>query len=257
MTKIWPKPVSQSLPDQVAGFIVQRIATGDLATGHRLPSQRQLAQSMGVGLAVVREAVKRLEALNILDATHGSGTVVRPFQWMPLLYDPSLFMLAVKRIGIRDLWETRRLLEGQIVRLAAERATPENLNKIRAVLDRANPLPRDYADSQVLNREFHIAVAQASQNAVLVDLLTPLVDVHIEGIDHHFTENMSRRTWAAHAAIFEAVEVHDVAAAEQAMREHFTVGPIAVETDTTTGAPPAPMKKPVKRPATRARRQRS
>jgi GntR family transcriptional repressor for pyruvate dehydrogenase complex len=161
MNQIWPKPVAQSLPDQVAELIVQRIATGELSAGHRLPSQRQLAQSMGVGLAVVREAVKRLEALSILGATHGSGTVVRPFRWMPLLYDPSLFLLAVKRIGIRDLWETRRILEGQIARLAAERATQENLNEIRAVLDRAIPLPLDYAVSQVLNREFHIAVARA------------------------------------------------------------------------------------------------
>ena len=144
MNQIWPKPVAQSLPDQVAELIVQRIATGELSAGHRLPSQRRLAQSMGVGLAVVREAVKRLEALSILGATHGSGTVVRPFRWMPLLYDPSLFLLAVKRIGIRDLWETRRLLEGQIARLAAERATAENLKEIRAVLERAIPLPLDY-----------------------------------------------------------------------------------------------------------------
>ena len=85
MNQIWPKPVAQSLPDQVAELIVQRIATGELSAGHRLPSQRRLAQSMGVGLAVVREAVKRLEALGILGATHGSGTVVRPFRWMPLL----------------------------------------------------------------------------------------------------------------------------------------------------------------------------
>src|SRR5690606_14034315 len=117
MNNKWPKPVTQSLPDQVAELIVRRIAGGELPVGHRLPSQRQLAQSMGVGLAVVREAIKRLEALNIVDATHGSGTVVQSFPWMPLLYDPSLFLLAVKRIGVRDLWETRRLLEVQIVRL--------------------------------------------------------------------------------------------------------------------------------------------
>jgi GntR family transcriptional repressor for pyruvate dehydrogenase complex len=235
MNQVFPKPVAQSLPDQVAELIVQRIATGELASGHKLPSQRQLAQSMGVGLAVVREAVKRLEALNILDATHGSGTTVRSFRWGPLLYDPSLFMLAKKRLGIRDLWETRRLLEGQIARLAAERATEQNLSEIRSVLDRASPLPFDYEVSSALNREFHIAVAKASQNGVLIDLLTPLVDVHFEGIAHHFTEDMCRRTWDAHKTIYRAVAKHDVAAAEDAMRDHFTVGPIAVETDTTDG----------------------
>ena len=235
MTKIWPKPVAQSLPDQVAEAIVERITDGALKPGHRLPSQRQLAQSMGVGLAVVREAVKRLEALNIIGATHGSGTVVRPFRWLPLIYDTSLFQLAAKRIGIRDLWETRQLLEGQIVRLASQRATASNLKTILSVLKRADPIPLDYDVSQGLNREFHLAVAEAAQNPVLVDLLRPLVDVHVRGIAHHFTEDMSRRTWAAHRAIFDAVAAHDVQAAEAAMRNHFTVGPIAVETDTAVG----------------------
>jgi GntR family transcriptional regulator, transcriptional repressor for pyruvate dehydrogenase complex len=262
MTKIWPKPVSQSLPDQVAELIVQRIANGDLAVGHRLPSQRSLAQSMGVGLAVVREAVKRLEALHILGATHGSGTVVRPFRWMPLLYDPSLFLLAVKRIGIRDLWETRRLLEVQIARLAAERATAENLTEIRAALDRALPRPTDYAASQDLNRDFHIAVARASQNAVLIDLLSPLVDVHIDGISHHFTEDMSRRTWEAHEAIYEAVARHDVAGAEEAMHAHFKVGPIAVEAESDATVPisrsrPEPSVAAQKVPRPQAKRTRS
>lgn len=233
MNQVFQKPVAQSLPDQVAKLIMQRVTSGELASGHKLPSQRQLAQSMGVGLAVVREAVKRLEALNIVGATHGSGTVVRSFRWMPLLYDPSLFTLAMKSIGISDLWETRRLLEGQIARLAAERATEKNLAEIRAVLERANPLPLNYGVSQDLNREFHVAVARASQNPVLVDLLTPLVDVHVEGIAHHFTEDMCRRTWDAHTKIYLAVAKHDLAAAENAMRDHFTVGPIAVETDTS------------------------
>ncbi len=237
MNMTWPKPVSQSLPDQVAEFIVQSIATGELPVGQRLPSQRELAKSMGVGLAVVREAIKRLEALNVLDATHGSGTVVRPFPWMPLLYDPSLFMLAVKKIGVRDLWETRRLLEVQIVRLAAQRATNNNLKAIEAVLDRANPRPTDYSDSQKLNQEFHLAVAQASQNAVLVDLLNPLVEVHVDGVSHRFTEDMSKRTWEAHEAIYKAIAAHDLDAAETAMVAHFTVGPIAIEAGEESARP--------------------
>ena len=151
---------AQSLPDQVAKLILQRIATGELAAGHRLPSQRELAQSMGVGLAVIREAVKRLEALNIVEATHGSGTVVRPFRWMPLLYDPSLFQLAVKRIGVRDLWEARRLLEGQI---DPPRGRARDRGQSRADARRARPrqsAARATTASQALNREFHLAIAQ-------------------------------------------------------------------------------------------------
>lgn len=228
MSKTWPKPIIQSLPDQVAQTILERIATGELRPGHRLPSQRDLAESMGVGLAVIREAVQRLQALNIVEATHGSGTVVRPFRWMPLIYDPTLFALAVQRIGVRDLWETRRLLEGQVIRLAAERATEANLNAMRAVLERADPLPPNYGASQMLNREFHLALAHATQNAVLEDLVAPLLEVRTEGVGHRFTQDHCRRTWEAHRVIYDAVAARDLDAADRAIAAHFEVGPIAL-----------------------------
>jgi GntR family transcriptional repressor for pyruvate dehydrogenase complex len=229
MTKTWPIPVTQTLPDQVAQTILQRIASGELLPGHRLPSQRDLAQSMGVGLAVIREAVQRLQALNIVESTHGSGTVIRPFRWSPLIYDPAHFLLAVQRIGVRDLWEARRLLEGQIVRLAAKRATEADLAAMLGVLQRANPLPPDYEASQALNREFHLALARAAQNAVLEDLVAPLLNLRTEGVAHRFTREHSRRTWAAHRAIYDAVAAHDIRAAERSIERHFTVGPIALD----------------------------
>lgn len=229
MTKTWPNPVVQTLPDQVAQTILARIAAGELVPGHRLPAQREMAQSMGVGLAVIREAVQRLVALNVIEASHGSGTVVRPFRWMPLIYDPTLFNLAVQRIGVHDLWEARRLLEGQVIRLAAERATAAGLAAMLAVIERADPLPTDYRVSQALNREFHLALASAAQNAVLEDLVAPLLDMRFEGAERHFNLEHSRKTWKAHRKIYDAVAARDLAAADRAIADHFQVGPIALK----------------------------
>lgn len=228
MSNFWPKPTVQSLPDQVAQAILQRIASGELMPGNRLPAQRELAESMGVGLAVIREAIQRLQALNIVEASHGSGTVIRPIRWMSLMYDPNLFFLAVRRIGVRDLWETRRLLESQVVLLAVERATETNLEAMRAILDRADPLPLDYETSQSLNREFHLALAHSTQNAVLEDLLAPLLEVRIEGEGQYFTRDHCRLTWEVHQRIYDAVANRDLAAAGKAMTAHFEVRPIAL-----------------------------
>lgn len=249
MSKTWPSPTVQTLPDQVAEAILQRVATGELQPGYRLPSQRDLAQSMGVGLAVIREAVQRLATLNIVEASHGSGTIIRPFRWLPLLYDKSLFHLAMQRIGIHDLWEARRLLEGQITRLAVDRRTGINLERMRAILDDARPLPATYDASQALNRKFHRALAEAGQNAVLVDLLDPLLDVQTEGASHRFNEDHCRRTWEAHEAIYKAVAERNMAAAECAIEDHFKVGPIALhEVEARGRAAPA------SRPGARRRR---
>jgi DNA-binding FadR family transcriptional regulator len=228
VTKPWPSAIVKTLPDQVVQSILHRIASGDLRPGQRLPSQRELARAMGVGLAAVREAIQRLTALKVLEATHGSGTVVRPFRWIPLVYEPSTFQLAVRRIGVQSLWEARRLLEGQIIRLAAERATEPDIEALRTVLARAEPLPGDYEASQALNREFHIALARAAQNQVLEDLVAPLLDVAVERAGDRFTHEICRLTWAAHWAIFEAVAARDVEAAERAVQAHFKIGPVAL-----------------------------
>lgn len=254
MDDSWPSPTVQTLPDQVATAILQRIATGQLQPGHRLPSQRDLAQSMGVGLAVIREAIQRLAALNVVEASHGSGTIVRPFRWIPLIYDSGLFALAMQRIGIRDLWEARRLIESQIIRLAAERATEADISAMRAIVGRADPLPLVYASSQILNREFHLALARAAKNAVLEDLLAPLLDIRSEGADHRFTPETCRRTWDAHKAIIAAVEARNQDAAERVMHAHFAIGPIVLEEIEAIGKG-APAASPDER-AGRGRRRR-
>jgi len=227
MIATWPKPTVQALPDQVGQTIFERIAAGELRPGQRLPSQRGLAQSLGVGLAVVREAVQRLEVLNIVETTHGRGTVVRPFSWIPLIYDPSLFLVAVQRIGVRDLWETRRLIEGQIIRLAAQRATDAHLAAVHEILARVEPLPESYAAHRTLNREFHLSVAGAAQNIVLENILAPLLDIQVEGATHRFNTEHCRASWQAHWRIYDAVAAHDVSLAQLAIEHHFEVGPVA------------------------------
>jgi DNA-binding FadR family transcriptional regulator len=232
----WPKPTIQTLPDQVAQTILERIAGGELRPGQRLPSQRELAQTLGVGLAVVREAVQRLEALNIIETTHGSGTVVRPFRWVPLIYDPSLFVIAVQRIGVRDLWETRRLIEGQIFRLAVQRATDRDLAALADILAQAKTQPAKYELHRMLNREFHLTLARASQNIVLEDLLAPLLDVQVDHAEQRFTAELSHEAWEAHYLLYDVVATRDLSRADDAIERHFQVGPVALADVTRHGS---------------------
>lgn len=257
MTKAWPKPSLQNLPDQVAQTILQRISSGELPPGSRLPSQRELAERMGVGLAVVREAVQHLAALNVLEANHGSGTIVRPFRWMPLIYDPTLFLLAAQRFGVRELWECRRLLEGQVIRLAVERATEDDLSAMQAVLRAADPLPVNYAASQSLNREFHMALARAAHNSVMEDLLAPLLEVRTHGAERRFTREHCRLKWKSHQAIYDAIESQDMKAADKAISRHFDeVGTVALA-EFEEGPAKAAVLRQRHNPGAKGRRRRS
>jgi len=225
---IWSKPAVQSLPDQVGRAILERIASGALKPGQHLPSQRNLARSLGVGLAVVREAIQRLEALNVLETSHGRGCVVLPFRWTHLLFDPAVVPMAVHHLGVRDVWETRRLIEAQIIRLAAQRCSEDNLAELREILSRAEPLPATYAQTQALNCEFHLAVAAAAQNAVLRDILEPLLNLQVEAAKHDFSAKRCREAWQAHWRMYEAIAAHDLDLADSAIEHHFQVGPMAL-----------------------------
>lgn len=222
----WERPAVQTLSDQVARAILKRIATGDMRPGDKLPSQRDLAVTFDVGMSVIREALQRLQALQVVDAgPGGNGTTIRSFRWIPLIYDPSLFMMAVQHIGVADLWEARHLLEGQAARLAVRRATDADLARIGAIIDRAGSGPADHDEHYALNREFHLAVAQAARNAVVADLVAPLLDVRVGGTEHRFTGAVSEHSWDAHRRIFDALAARDEAAVDAAIAHHFEAWP--------------------------------
>lgn len=217
----WPKTVARTLPDQVVETLLMQIAAGRLATGSSLPAQRDLAKGLGVGLAVVREAIQRLQTLGVLRAYHGRGTVVEGLRWNQLLFsEPSVGLLALESHMLGQLWEARYAIEKETVRLAAERATAEDLAAMRAVLAKAVPDPVEYPDNRRLNTAFHLALARAAKNDVLVDLLVPLLGIELGAMRTVFDAEMSRETWAVHRAIYAAVAARDVAAANAAMEQH-------------------------------------
>jgi GntR family transcriptional repressor for pyruvate dehydrogenase complex len=220
MNNSWPKPVARTLADQVVEMLLTQIAADRLRPGTALPGQRELAKELGVGLAVLREAIQRLQSLRVLKAYHGRGTIVQGIKWNQLIFEPSLGVLALESQMLNQLWEARYAIEKETVRLAAARAAAEDLAVMRQVLDGAVPDPVEYSENRRLNRAFHLALARASKNEVLVDLLAPLLDIELSAMRTVFDAEVSRETWEVHRAIYAAVAAGDVAAAVAAMAQH-------------------------------------
>jgi GntR family transcriptional repressor for pyruvate dehydrogenase complex len=216
----WPKPVVRTLTDQVVQTLLMQIAAGRLRPGASLPAQRDLAKELGVGLSVLREAMQRLQSLRVLKAYHGRGAVIQGLTWNQLLFEPSLSELALESQMLSQLWEARYAIEKETVRLAALRATEADLAAMAAVLDEAVPDPTEFEVNRRLNKAFHLALARAAKNDVLVDLLAPLLEVQFSAMRTLFDDEISRETWDVHRAIHAAVRAHDVAAAAAAMERH-------------------------------------
>lgn len=220
----WVKPVTYTLGDQVTDSILKRIAQGDFKPGMTLPPQRELASEMGVGLAVIREAIQRLQVLKVVCTRHGSGTTVEPIHWHQLVFQPALRVLALEPEMQKQIWEARHAIEREVARLAATRGSEEAITAIAAVVELARRSPPTFEENLALNAKFHLAVAEASGNAILIDLLRPLLEIGFTTAEEDFNEEVVEVIWSSHIEILNAIQARNVAAAEVAVTRHSMTG---------------------------------
>ena len=189
--------------------------------GAALPGERELAKRLGVSRPSVREALRTLERMGVLDVRHGAGTRAAA-SGADVLRTPLAFLLALDRPSIEDLHETRTLLEVHLAGRAAERRTDEDLAALSSALDamRAHLSdPKAVTDPDV---RFHRAIATASHNRLLERIMNGLQENIRELIDAAWPANRSMRTsWDMHRAIYEAIRLGDPAAARKAMGRHM------------------------------------
>jgi DNA-binding FadR family transcriptional regulator len=217
-----PAPIRRDSPvSQVARRLLDEVTAGGHRPGARLPSERRLAESLGVGRSAIREAIAVLEVLGIVEVRVGSGTYVRGTisDLLPQAIDWGL-MLGERHT--RDLVETRRHLEAVTARLAAERATDDDIARLRARLDRMRETADTVAAFTEADVEFHLEVARIAGNTVLRDILhsvRALLRVWIQrAVD---ADGDTAATLAEHVRVFEAIERRDPDAATTAMGAHM------------------------------------
>jgi len=210
--------------------LVESLIQGSWKEGDRIPPERELCQKLGIGRASLREALKALELIGMLESKVGDGTFVCPrseFLSRPLLWA----ITGTDRSELRDIVEARRLLEEDIAALAAERATTEELRLIEeAVEDFRTNIDTPTAALEA-DMKFHLAVARAAHNEILrnsVQLLRNLMK-------HWLLLKLQVPRAAAmvlqqHEAIYSAIRYRDAGLARSLMSEHLTqMGRLLVE----------------------------
>jgi GntR family transcriptional repressor for pyruvate dehydrogenase complex len=207
---------------EVINNIKQMILDGDLAPLQRLPSEKDLGEALGVSRPTVREAVRGLMTLNIVESRHGDGTYVTSLDPM-LLAAPIDFLLRVDEGGLAALTDARMVLESSIAELAASRATPEGVGKLEALIsDYANCID-DIPRCIELDLAFHQELAIVADSPILSSLVATLAALGL--LSRTQTAHNARIRAAAHAehaAITKAVATGDAAAARAAMVSHLS-----------------------------------
>lgn len=206
---------------EITRKLLDYLLSGEIEPGSKIPSERQLADGLGVGRSAVREAIKSLSLLGLLDVRQGDGTYLsrsgsdllpRVIEWGLLLEEPQL----------TDLLEARSEIEVVVTGLAAKRAGKTEVAELRGCLEQMRSAGEDVDAYVEADIAFHLQIARASGNSVLANLLTSLrslLRVWAERVLHHAGETDT--SLAMHEPIVEAIEKGSVKAARAAMEAHM------------------------------------
>jgi GntR family transcriptional repressor for pyruvate dehydrogenase complex len=204
----------------VAHELLTYLLSGVVKVGGRLPSERELAEQLGVSRSAVREALKPFALLGIVDIRQGAGTflVGTDSDLLPRVIE---WGLLIGEKTVSDLVEARRPIELALVQLAAERRSESALSLLRQDLQRMQQARNldDYAEADT---QFHLHLAEAGGNAVLfgiLDSIRSLLGVWIRRVVGRKGE--TSQFYDEHLRIFEAVERGDSGGAARAMEDHM------------------------------------
>jgi len=213
------KAVAQErLYEQVARQVADLIGRGELKRGERLPAERDLARRLGISRPTVREAMIALEIAGLVEVRTGSGIYVRDEAGLPqITFDAGP--------GAFDLLAARRMIEPEIAAAAAQAATAATVAVLDATIARLSAA-QDHVASQDPDRDFHLALARATGNGVLVGIVEGLWTAMFSPLFNALSARTGlpdnrRMTIADHTAVRDRVAARDPDGARAAMRAHL------------------------------------
>jgi GntR family transcriptional repressor for pyruvate dehydrogenase complex len=204
--------------DQLKRFILD----GDFAPGHRLPSERELAERLGIGRNSVREALKVLEAVGIVESRIGEGTFLTA-QTGTSIGRTIGFSLAVWGGTIVEILAARQMLEIEAARVAAQNATQEHLRDIAYELQRMDENREQPLVYLAADMNFHRLIGKATQNTIVARVLGNLIDLLEEILSEVQSDNLPTADEGpgTHRALYNAIAARDPNVAAELMRQHL------------------------------------
>lgn len=212
--------VRDKLSEIIITKLKEKVFSGELRTGDKLPSERELVQQFDTSRITVREAIKTLETLGLIEIRRGSsgGAFVRAIN-STCYSDLYCDMLGQGLIDISDITEVRLMMEPQIAKLAAERASKKDIIQMKACIDEAKLHLLEPKIPRSTNIHFHNLVAESTHNRMIYLEITAITRIMIKNVDYSSLDNYSiSKTIERHERIFKAIENGD---SELASREMY------------------------------------
>ncbi len=221
LKKIKPARASDLVFEQLRDFIFR----GRIKPGERLMTERELSLNLGVSRPTVREAINRLVAQGLLEHKQGQGTFLSPTAFSAEK-NPFAAMITDREISLLDLLEVRLALECSAARMAATRATEEDIIDLERSLEEMSAEAKRGELGQEPDVAFHMGIAYASKNSVYIHIMKNLFALFYFGITKN-RQNLASdpdnlgKIAQQHAKILENIRARDPDSASRAMEEHI------------------------------------
>jgi GntR family transcriptional regulator, transcriptional repressor for pyruvate dehydrogenase complex len=207
--------------EEVVSQVHDLIKEGRYKAGDQLPSERELAETFQVSRTSVREALRALETEGLIVSRTGMGNFIAELPVETLVASLAKLLIEEKN-ALADIFELRKLIEPQIASLAAERAAPADIDRMKRLLEKQREQVQNGATGVDADSEFHFAIGQATQNHAIEKLVSGLLDVLSHSREESLqTPGRRQASIDSHRAIVTAIEAHDEEEAREAMLRHI------------------------------------
>ena len=208
--------VYEEVAQQIERLILKKLRPGD-----KLPSERELAEMLHVSRSSIRDAIRGLELMGMVEPRQGAGTVVREISGDSVM-NPFSNALKRRRESVSELLDFRKMLEPPLAARAATHASADEISEMEEILERQETKQARGESAVAEDSEFHYSVALASGNSVVLKVLDILMELLRDTRERSLqVEGRPQKSIAGHRRILAAIKRHDAEGAKSAMRRHI------------------------------------
>ena len=208
--------VYEEVAKQIERLILQKLRPGD-----KLPSERELAEMLQVSRSSIRDAIRSLELMGLVEPRQGAGTIVRELSAESRV-NPFANALKRRQELVSELLDFRKMLEPPLAARAATHASPDEISEMEEILQRQEEKVSHGEVAIAEDAEFHYSIALASGNSIVLKVLDILMDLLRDTRERSLQlKGRPERSLAGHRRILAAIKRHDAGAAKDAMRRHI------------------------------------
>lgn len=210
--------------EQVIEQIKSKIKSGEIKKGDKLPSEREMSELIGVSRTSVREAIRALEVVGLVESKQGAGNYIKT-NFDNSLFEPLSVMFMLQESSVKEMYDLRETLELECAKLSAQNIEDNELALLTAIVDRMY-LAVSEEESLELDIKFHYLVAKASRNVLLInmlDVISQLMDEFIQKSRMQILHegNTKESLLEIHENLLRALKCRDESKVCNAMKEHF------------------------------------